>query len=346
MMRSSTLSYDATPHLRLDSAAKSPTREHRYGRALSEWSSPAGLHRRPWLARLRHALHEDLFAVHFQPIVSLRDGHAAHYEALVRLADEPDGRLIAPGHFLPAAERYGLVRDIDRMVLERVLVLLARRARTSADKPATITSDGTTTAIGTAATTGAASASASTSTNTNTNTNTSRSTSASDTPARVGGGTGGARIAVNLSALSVTDPTMLAHIAHALDRHGVDPALLVIEITETAAISDMNRARAFCAGVSALGCAIALDDFGAGFGSFQYLTQLPFDYLKIDGSFVRALPSSLNDQLVVQALAGLARGMGVQTIAEYATDRPTVELLRHYGVDYAQGFELGKPHPL
>src|ERR1700739_62853 len=132
-MRSSTLPYDATPHLRLAPALEPQVAHHRYGHALSEWSSPAGLHRRPWLARLRHALHEDLFAVHFQPIVSLRDGHAAHYEALVRLADEPDGRLIAPGSFLPAAERYGLVRDIDRLVLDRVLSLLAaRRAGTSA----------------------------------------------------------------------------------------------------------------------------------------------------------------------------------------------------------------------
>jgi EAL domain-containing protein (putative c-di-GMP-specific phosphodiesterase class I) len=318
-MRSNTLTYDATPHVRLGAPPQTRRRpdRYRYGPALGEWSSPAGLHRRPWLARLRHALHEDLFAVHFQPIVSLRDGHAAHYEALVRLADEPDGRLIAPGRFLPAAERYGLVRDIDRMVLDRVLALLAaRKART----PSSGAGGGR------------------------------QSARPGGHPgARLGGHPGGrpgARIAINLSALSVTDPTMLAHIAGAIDRHGIDPALLVIEITETAAISDMERARAFCSGVSALGCAVALDDFGAGFGSFQYLTRLPFDYLKIDGSFVRALPSSLNDQLVVQALAGLARGMGVQTIAEYATDRPTVELLRRYGVDYAQGFELGRPHPL
>ena len=119
----------------------------------------------------------------------------------------------------------------------------------------------------------------------------------------------------------------------------------MIEITETAAISDMDRARAFCRGVSSLGCAVALDDFGAGFGSFQYLKHLPFDYLKIDGEFIRGLPHSPKDQLVVQALAGLARGMGVQTIAEYVTDRATLELLRRYGVDYAQGFELGRPHP-
>src|ERR1700689_1837093 len=93
-------------------------------RALAEeFSSPAGLHRRPWLQRLRRALAEDLFVLHFQPIVSLEDGALSHHEALLRLADEPQG-LIAPGSFLPAAERYGLIRDIDRMVLERVTALL------------------------------------------------------------------------------------------------------------------------------------------------------------------------------------------------------------------------------
>jgi len=282
-MHSSTLTYDATPRLCLHTP-ESPARNHRYGHALTDgFSSPAGLHRRPWLARLRRALDEDLFAVHYQPIVSLADGRPSHYEALVRLADEePTGRLIAPGLFLPAAERYGLIRDIDRLVLAHVARLL--------------------------------------------------------------GGHGGVRVAVNMSALSVTDPAMLAHIERCLDDHGVDPRRLVIEITETAAIHDMARARAFCEGVAVLGCAIALDDFGSGFGAFQYL-NLPFDYLKIDGGFIRALPDSPKDQLVVQALVGLARGMGTRTIAEYVTDRATLELLRRYGVDYAQGFELGRPHP-
>jgi EAL domain-containing protein (putative c-di-GMP-specific phosphodiesterase class I) len=294
-MHSSTLTYDATPHLRLHTPAVAPAHDHRYGGTLTDgFSSPAGLHRRPWLARLRRALEEDLFAVHYQPIVSLAGEPPTHYEALVRLADEPSGRLLAPGRFLPAAERYGLIRDIDRLVLERVAALLGGCPR-------------------------------------------------------AGGGDGvkdGARVAVNLSALSVTDPTMLPCIASCLDRHDVDPRRLVIEITETAAISDMDRARAFCRDISALGCEVALDDFGAGFGSFQYLTQLSFHYLKIDGSFIRSLPRSPKDQLVVQALVGLARGMGVRTIAEYVTDRPTLELLRRYGVDYAQGFELGRPHPL
>jgi EAL domain-containing protein (putative c-di-GMP-specific phosphodiesterase class I) len=274
------------PAARLILRSREPERPaRRYGRDLADdFTSPAGLHRRPWLARLRRALSEDLFAVHYQPIVSLADGRPAHYEALVRLADEPSGPLVAPGRFLPAAERYGLVRDIDRLVLARVASLLGLRPD-------------------------------------------------------------GPRVAINLSALSVTDPAMLAHVERCLRAEGADPGRLVIEITETAAISDMDRARSFCQGLAALGCEIALDDFGAGYGSFHYLTQLPFDYLKIDGSFVRGLTASRNDQLVVQALVGIAQGMGVRTIAEYVTDRPTLTLLRRYGVDYAQGFELGRPHP-
>lgn len=284
-MHSSTLAGENPPCLILRTP-ESDAPDLRYCGDLADGlSSPAGLHRRPWLARLRRALEEDLFAVHYQPIVSLADGRSAHYEALVRLADEgPSGPLIAPGRFLPAAERYGLVRDIDRLVLARVAALLGSRAD-------------------------------------------------------------GPRVAINLSALSVTDPAMLTHVERCLRREAADPSRLVIEITETAAISDMDRARSFCLGVAALGCDVALDDFGAGYGSFHYLTRLPFDYLKIDGSFVRELTVSRNDQLVVQALVGLARGMGVRTIAEYVTDRSTLELLRRYGVDYAQGYELGRPHP-
>jgi EAL domain-containing protein (putative c-di-GMP-specific phosphodiesterase class I) len=250
-----------------------------------QFCSPAGWHRRPWLERLRRALAEDLFVLHFQPIVSLDDGLVSHYEALLRLADEP-GELIAPGSFLPAAERYGLIREIDRMVLEKVAVLLGEQECS-----------------------------------------------------------GGVCIAMNLSALSVTDPAMLAHLECRLECHGVDPARLVIEVTETAAISDMDSARAFCAGVLALGCAVALDDFGAGFGSFQYLKHLPFSYLKIDGDFIRCLPVSRTDQLVVRALAGVVRGMGRCTIAEFVGDETTMNMLRSYGVDYAQGFEVGRPSP-
>jgi EAL domain-containing protein (putative c-di-GMP-specific phosphodiesterase class I) len=265
-------------------AAASGAPACRYPRVAGSFSTATGLQATHWPARLRRALALELFALHYQPIVSLHGGAVSHYEALIRLADGPDGSLTPPGAFLPAAERYGLVQQIDRLAIAKVCALLGGELR---DRPA--------------------------------------------------------RVAVNLSALSITDRGMLGHIERELERNRVDPDRLVVEVTETAAIGDMRRARAFCEGVHALGSSVALDDFGAGFGSFQYLKRLPFRYLKIDGDFIRELPCSRKDQLVVQALAGLARAMGKQTIAEYVGDRPTIGLLRHYGVDYAQGFELGRP---
>ncbi len=260
---------------------------YRSGSAGAALSSPAGLHGRPWVARLRRALERDEFELHFQPIVSLQDGTISHYEALLRLVEQPSGQLIAPGRFLPAAERYGLIGEIDRMVLARVTRMLGRERALE-----------------------------------------------------------GATVAVNVSALSVTDGSMLSFIDRCLIRGGVEPERLAVEITETAAISDMGRASAFCTGVLDLGCGLALDDFGAGFGSFQYLKQLPFSHLKIDGDFIRNLPSSRTDQLVVRAIARIVRGMGRQTIAEFVGDGPTLEMLRAYDVDFAQGFEVGHPLPL
>ena len=154
---------------------------------------------------------------------------------------------------------------------------------------------------------------------------------------------GAGAVAMNISALSVTDRTMFAEVQRSLERYGADPSRLAIEVTETASISDMPRAREFCQRVQQLGCAIALDDFGAGFGSFHYLKHLPFDYLKIDGAFICGLPDSAHDQIVVKALVGLVREMGQQTIAEFVGDQRTIELLRELGVDYAQGFEIGRP---
>jgi EAL domain-containing protein (putative c-di-GMP-specific phosphodiesterase class I) len=257
-----------------------------YPRTTRGLCSAAGLRQRPWLARLRRALREDRFVQHYQPIVSLHSGEVSHYEALLRLADEPDGPLIAPGAFLPAAERHGLVQELDRMVIEKAVALL-------------------------------------------------------------GGELAGEDVvlAVNLSALTVSDAATLPHIEAALARHRVEPRRLALELTETAAIADMERAQAFCAKAAALGCAIALDDFGVGFGSFYYIKRLHFDYLKIDGDFIRELRRCERDRLMVATLVGLARGMGMRTIAEFVGDAPTLALLRELGVDYAQGFQVGRPRP-
>jgi EAL domain-containing protein (putative c-di-GMP-specific phosphodiesterase class I) len=243
---------------------------------------------RPWLARLRRALAGDRFVLHFQPIVSLREHRVVHHEALLRLLPDDGaagGHPILPGAFLPAAERNGLICEIDRMVIGKVAATLGR------DRAA------------------------------------------------------GAGIAVNVSARSVSDTGLLAHLQRCLAVHHADPCRLVVEVTETAAISDMARAREFCLGAQALGCRVALDDFGAGHGSLQYLRHLPFDYLKIDGEFVRALPSSRADRLVVEALAGIAWGLGAEPIAEFVEAKDTLRALRAIGVDLVQGFAVGQPAP-
>jgi diguanylate cyclase (GGDEF)-like protein/PAS domain S-box-containing protein len=154
------------------------------------------------------------------------------------------------------------------------------------------------------------------------------------------------RLEVNLSAQSLADPTFPETVEDELRRHGVDPSRLIFEVTETAAIGNFNQAREFIERLRALGCAFALDDFGAGYGSFRYLKHLPFDLLKIDGDFIRDLPRSPRDQMIVRALVQAAQGLGKHTVAEFVSDDETVELLRAWGVDYGQGFHLAEPGPV
>ena len=151
---------------------------------------------------------------------------------------------------------------------------------------------------------------------------------------------------VNLSGKSIGDPAVAAMIEEAIESAGIDPACLVFELTETAAIANIEEAKAFAHRLRARGCRLALDDFGAGFGSFYYLKALPFDYFKIDGDFIRDLVSSPMDQLVVGAIVGIAKGMGKKTIAEFVADDDTTQLLRTSGVDYAQGYHVGRPRPV
>ncbi len=151
---------------------------------------------------------------------------------------------------------------------------------------------------------------------------------------------------INLSGKSIGDRDLAAFTERLLAEAGIDPSSLIFELTETAAIANLEDAQRFAHRLRGLGCRFALDDFGSGFGSFYYLKHLPFDYIKIDGDFVRGLPGSPTDQLVVQALVTIAQGMGKETIAEFVTDQATVALLEEAGVDYAQGFHISRPGPL
>ena len=150
---------------------------------------------------------------------------------------------------------------------------------------------------------------------------------------------------VNVSGASADDPQLLKLITKEIESSGVDPSRLIFEITETAAIASLDQARRFAEALGELGCRFALDDFGAGFGSFYYLKHIPVDFLKIDGDFVRS-PRSKTDELVVDSIVGMARGLGKQTIAECVEDADTLEDLRAAGVDFAQGFHVGRPAPL
>ena len=151
---------------------------------------------------------------------------------------------------------------------------------------------------------------------------------------------------VNLSGLSMTSPDVLATIESELVESRIDPSCLTFEISETAAIVNIQKARAFAERIAELGCGFALDNFGAGFGSFYYLKHLPFDVLKIDGEFVRNLSDSVKDQAVVKSLARIATELGKQTVAGFVEDAETLELVRLYGVDFAQGFHIGVPEPV
>jgi diguanylate cyclase (GGDEF)-like protein len=243
--------------------------------------------RQSWNERLRQAISDDAFVLHAQPIAAIRASATPWFELLLRLPDDR-GDLIPPGTFLYNAERFGLIEQIDRWVLERAVRYLHDSHVAGSDLA----------------------------------------------------------LSVNVSGTSMSDPELAAHVATLLSRYPIPADRLVIEITETAAIKHIDRACSLAQQLRALGCQLALDDFGAGFASFYYLKHLQFDYLKIDGEFIRNLCATPTDQLVVEAVVTIAHGLGTATVAEFVGDDPTVDRLKQLGVDYAQGYHLGRPGPV
>jgi PAS domain S-box-containing protein len=233
-----------------------------------------------WLGRTRDAIDEGRLVLYSQPIVALKDGEPSE-ELLLRMIGR-DGEVIPPGSFLPTAEKFGLILDIDRWVVLQAIDMAA----------------------------------------------------------------GGRRVQANLSADSIGNVELLSVIEQQLLETRADPAHIVFEITETALMRDIDAGQAFAEGVVELGCGIALDDFGTGFGSFTYLKRLPVSYLKIDIEFVRHLRSNHANQHLVKAIVSLAKGFGQETIAEGVEDEDTLRLLCDYGVDFAQGFHIGRPAPI
>ncbi|WP_447553588.1 EAL domain-containing protein [Vreelandella sp. EE22] len=156
----------------------------------------------------------------------------------------------------------------------------------------------------------------------------------------------GISLAVNLSGQSLHDHGLRQYLMDELRDQQADPHHLILEVTETAAITDFSVAHNVLQKFRQLGCKTALDDFGVGFSSFHYLGQLPVDYIKIDGSFIRNLLTNPDSHTIVKAISDIAKGFGKQTIAEFVDQEALLPLLQEHGVHYAQGYHLGKPMPL
>jgi EAL domain-containing protein (putative c-di-GMP-specific phosphodiesterase class I) len=153
------------------------------------------------------------------------------------------------------------------------------------------------------------------------------------------------RYFVNLSRTSLSDAQWVRRFQSMLADAPVDHSQLVFEITETAAMSEVDVTQGFIAQMKEMGCRFALDDFGAGFSSFYFLKRFEVDYLKIDGSFVRDLAGDEANRLFVRALCDVARGLNKQVIAEWVENREVMNILTGMGVQYGQGFLFAQPQP-
>jgi diguanylate cyclase (GGDEF)-like protein len=230
--------------------------------------------------QVQEAMKDGRLTFAFQPVVRAQDQETAFYECLVRMRDET-GDLVPAAAFVPAIEQLGLVRLVDRHVLDLALNELAQDS--------------------------------------------------------------GVKLAINISGLTVTDRSWLRSLIAVLKSKPELADRLIIEITETAALHDIEESARFVSAVRDLGCRVALDDFGAGFTSFRHLRALAIDIVKIDGSFVRNLTESVDNQLFIRNLLGLANAFNLSTVAECIESADEAAFLVNEGVHLLQGYYFGRP---
>ena len=150
-------------------------------------------------------------------------------------------------------------------------------------------------------------------------------------------------LSINISGFNFGDIEFLNHISDCIKKYKANTSLIIFEVTETAAVSNIFQARKFVEELRLTGCRFALDDFGVGFSSLHYLRNLPVDFIKIDGSFIKNLATDKNDQTMVHAITHIAKGLGIKTIAEFVENEETFRLLKVLNVDFAQGYFIDKP---
>lgn len=151
---------------------------------------------------------------------------------------------------------------------------------------------------------------------------------------------------INLSGSSLDDEALLEFITAQMQYYGIAPQILCFEITETSAIGNLSNARRLIQALRAMGCRFALDDFGVGMSSLTYLKQLPVDYLKIDGGFVRDMLQDKGDHAMVEMINRIGQTLGKKTVAEFVESREIAEELMSMGVDYVQGYAIARPKPM
>ena len=243
-----------------------------------------------WVAQIQAALRDDRFLLYAQLIEPLaKHVGEPHYEILLRLQDS-DGSIVLPGKFLPAAESFYLMSNIDYWVIDRAFSELARFRQGSEQ-------------------------------------------------AR--------RISINLSGQSLGDPVGLAaYIENKLEHYQLEATDICFEITESTAIANIDEARVFIDQLSSRGFEFSLDDFGTGLSSFAYLKNLRVNYLKIDGSFVSDIVKDPVSASMVAAINQVGHAMQLKTVAEFVEDDSIRQKLVEVGVDFGQGYGLGKPQPI
>ncbi len=237
---------------------------------------------------ISEALEANRFRLYYQKIVAIAPKQSGeHYEILLRMLSEK-GEIFCPNRFIPAAERYGLITEIDRWVITSFFSNYHNLENQQVET----------------------------------------------------------FYAINLSGASICNNRFLSFLIEQFSLYPVPPKNICFEITETAVITNFDQARHFISALKKLGCRFALDDFGSGLSSFAYLINLPVDYLKIDGAFVKNISDDLVSQAIVQAFNQIAHAMNFKTIAEFVEDEMILKKLQEIGVDYAQGYAIAYPIPI
>ncbi len=237
-----------------------------------------------WQRKIKQAIRDDRLELHYQPIMHAASEQVNHYEALVRLRDA-GGQLHYPNSFLPAAQRFGLLKEIDQWVISHAIHELAEHRK---NRPHL-------------------------------------------------------RFSVNITGNTFIDGSFADFVMAELDDAKLPASSIVFEITEQVAIGSFSDTVPQIKQLIKRGAEFAVDDFGTGYSSLSYLKRLPVAYIKIDGVFIRQLTQSTVDQTIVRAIADIARIMGKRTVAEFVGDDETLALIKEMGIDYAQGFLIGKP---